>query len=87
MSKIVELINVFALLSLLAVGGGTAKEVFVFGELGFDVIQRDRANDKNGHRRRTMGSRPSLIQKKQEPVPQGWRRIFLVTECGCGIMV
>ena len=46
-----------------AVGSGAAEEVFVFGELSFDVIQPDGANDKNGHRLRTMGKWDAAIQK------------------------
>lgn len=46
-----------------AVGGGAAEEVFVFGELGFDVIQPNGSNDKNGHKPRTMGKRDAAIQK------------------------
>ena len=52
-----------------AVGSGATEEIFVFGELGFDVIQRDGANDENGHRGGTMGRGGASIQKI---IPRFW---------------
>ena len=41
-----------------------AKQVFMLGELCFDVIQRDRTNNKNGHRRGRMRIPGLLCEKK-----------------------
>ena len=46
------------------VGGRAAEEVFVLGELGFDIIQRDGSNNKNGHRRGRMRTSVPLCEKK-----------------------
>ena len=58
-----------------AVGSGATEEIFVFGELGFDVIQRDGANDENGHRGGTMGRGGASIQKI---IPRFWGSRALV---------
>ena len=41
-----------------------SKQVFLLGELCFDVIQRDRSNNKNGHRRGRMRNPALLCEKK-----------------------
>ena len=51
-----------------AVGSGSAQQVFVLGELRFDVIQPNGTNDKNGHRRETMRFAGQAFQQK---IPAG----------------
>jgi hypothetical protein len=51
-----------------AVGSGPTQQVFVLGELCFDVIQPNGTNDKNGHRRETMRFAGQAFQQK---IPAG----------------